>query len=411
MDGGGYRGRSQIGPICAGEIDSEILRAFVDSGAFVEDIDSDRLAQHARSKRQTLRGGRVVTACLSAAIGGGHIHGHRVRAGVAQGDGVTDGAGSLIDIRRTTDRDGGTVVVGGAARRDRAAAVVHDGPHALAVTDGRTAGGVAQVDEELLADLIDVVVGDRHRDGLTGDVRVERQGAAHPGVVAPLGRRVARGGVVHRGGHAARVAQGHGEGRRARPFVDGHIIDCKDRHRRRRRGFEADIIRKLHLLIAEGPGFKAAVRGHFLAGALNDLGRLHVVVIDPTRGRDAGGAGTGRGGFGHLRRVGAGGDGLLHVIDAAELVALFGLGVETVDLGIQHHVGIQPDGQLGAITQFDEHGAGIAGDDDLVRVDQIADRQDALTAVLGPCDDGALDHADIANGSGDDVGGAGSHNR
>ena len=164
-------------------------------------------------------------------------------------------------------------------------------------------------------------------------------------------------------------------------------------------------------MIAEGPGFEAAVRSHFLAGTLNDLGRLHIVMIGTTRTRDTGRPRTGRGGLGHLRRVGARGDRLLHIVDAAELVALFGLGVEAVDLGIQHHLRIQTHGQLSAITQLDEHGAGIAGDDDLVRVDHVADRQDALTAVFGPRDDGALDHTDIANGTGGDVGGAGSHNQ
>src|SRR5690606_40191087 len=97
------------------------------------------------------------------------------------------------------------------------------------VGDGGVGRGVAQVDHELFGPFVHRVVEDRDGDRLAGDAGGEAERAAGAGVVGAAQGAAVGGGEVDRGVQRAGVAQRDGEGGRAGPFVDGHVIDAEGR--------------------------------------------------------------------------------------------------------------------------------------------------------------------------------------
>ncbi len=120
-------------------------------------------------------------------------------------------------------------------RRSRVAGyvVVEDGAHTLRVGDGGV-GRIAEVNEEGLVGLDDVVAVDGDGDCLGEHARDEGQCAAGRDVVSARGRRVVRRGVVHRDGAEARLRERDCEhcvnGRAAVAFGHADIVNREVGH-------------------------------------------------------------------------------------------------------------------------------------------------------------------------------------
>src|SRR5207244_4433393 len=153
-DGALAGGIGQRGVHGVRQVDGERLVVLV--GGVAVDRHGDRAGGLSGNQGQGPGGRGVVGGGHRRAVGGREVHGDGLPAGGGQGYGEAGGGGPRVALGHRGVADG---------QRGRGV-VVLDGPHTLAVRDGRTAGGPRQVDENGLVGLVHGVPHHRHAEGL-----------------------------------------------------------------------------------------------------------------------------------------------------------------------------------------------------------------------------------------------------